>query len=94
MKAAVYDHLNGCKTILSNENSVIIQKQCIMQQTTETNHPNSNPRKNFSYFSEKNFFSILFVKTNNYNNFHILRLADILPYFYFTTSETMRDYYL
>ena len=30
-----------------------------------------------------------------YNHFHnILRLLDVLPNFLFTTSETMRDYYL
>ena len=30
-----------------------------------------------------------------YNHFHnILRLSDVLPSFPFTTSETMRDYYL
>ena len=31
----------------------------------------------------------------DHNRFHnILRLFDILPNFLFTTSETMRDYYL
>ena len=31
----------------------------------------------------------------NYNQFHnILRLFDVLPNFPFTTSETIRDYYL
>ena len=30
----------------------------------------------------------------NYNQFHILRLFDVLPNFPFTTSETMGDYYL
>ena len=30
-----------------------------------------------------------------YNHLHnILRLFDVLPNFHFTTSETMRDYYL
>ena len=29
-----------------------------------------------------------------YNQFHILRLSDVLPNFPFTTSETMGDYYL
>ena len=30
-----------------------------------------------------------------YNHFHnIFRLLDVLPNFLFTTSETMRDYYL
>ena len=29
-----------------------------------------------------------------YNHFHILTLFDVLPNFLFTTSETMRDYYL
>ena len=31
--------------------------------------------------------------TLNYSNFqNILRLFDVLPNFYFTTSETMRDF--
>ena len=30
----------------------------------------------------------------NYNQFHTLRLFDVLPNFPFTRSETMGDYYL
>ena len=33
-------------------------------------------------------------KLNTCNHFHILGLFDVLPNFPFTTSETMRDYYL
>ena len=31
---------------------------------------------------------------NPVNHFHILRFYDALPNFLFTTSKTMRDYYL
>ena len=35
------------------------------------------------------------IETHNYNHSHnILRLFDVLPTFPFTSSETMRDYYL
>ena len=35
------------------------------------------------------------LKFGKYNHFHnILRLFDVLPNFLFTTSETMRSYYL
>ena len=38
---------------------------------------------------------ILKLKFGTYNYFHnILRLFDVLPNFAFTTSETMRNYYL
>ena len=33
-------------------------------------------------------------KFRTYNYFYILRLFDVLPNFLFTTSQTMRDYYL
>ena len=36
-----------------------------------------------------------FAKVATYNQFHnILRFFDVLPNFRFSTSETMRDYYL
>ena len=34
------------------------------------------------------------VLDESYNQFHILRLFDVLPNFPFSTSETMGDYYL
>ena len=37
---------------------------------------------------------IFAVYWKSYNHFRILRLFDVLPNFPFTTSETMRDYYL
>ena len=43
--------------------------------------------QNIFYFKTK-------ITSLNYNHFHILRLFDVLPNFSFTTSETMRDYYL
>ena len=40
-------------------------------------------------------FTMVFRKILSYNHFHdILRLFDALTNFPFTTSETMRDYYL
>ena len=37
----------------------------------------------------------LILVTRAYNHFdNILRVFDVLPNFLFTTSETMRDYYL
>ena len=43
----------------------------------------------------KNHNCLFKMKFGTYNHFHnILRLSDVLPTFPFTTSETMRDYYL
>ena len=55
---------------------------------------NSNIQFNM-YASPCVFVFNFYVLIYTYNKFHnILRLFDVLPNFPFTTSETMRDYYL
>ena len=46
-------------------------------------------------FGQKHQNCLFKLKYSTYNHFHnILRLTNVLPNFLFTTSETMRDYYL
>ena len=50
------------------------------------------PRQNLKDFQDQIW--TLVKRSENYNQFHILRLFDVLPNFPFTASEMMGDYYL